>query len=1140
MQGGIKRTPTRTSWTWIGAFFLLLNISQATAGTECTAPAAHLVSVEGSVERRYETAQGWQLISQGDAVCVGDFIHTKRYSRAGILVDGADTLIRLDENTTFQLVLPEQEPRTLIELLEGAAHFISRVRHSLEVRTPFVSSYIDGTEFLVQVGAAQTTVVLYEGDVLASNDAGSQRILPGQMVTASKGQAPRLGTVVRPRDAVQWTLHYPHIFSTIGSGKSRPMEMQFAKAYGLAQQALQQGDTQTAFQHLDDVPHAKGFALYHVYRAGLLLVVGRVGEAEAELERAHELEAGNSAISALRSLVALSRDDKAQALELANRAVGQDADAVVARIALSYAQQAHFDLEAALASSRKAVALAPEDAYAQARLAELLLSTGDLKGAVNAAQRSVDLNAGLSLGQSMLGFAHLTRIELEPARAAFQQAASLDQSDPMPHLGLGLALIRGGELEQGRRELEVATLLDPQNALVRSYMGKAYYEERRDKVAASQYELAKQQDPNDPTPWFYESILKQQQGQPVEALHSLQTSKALNDNRGVYRSRLMLDGDEAARSASLGQVYRDLSFEQLALVEGWNSLAADPSEHAGHRLLADTYAHLPRHEVARVSELLQAQLLQPVNSTPIQPILAESSLYVPDGVGPSVPAFNEYASLFHRDGVTGRVSAVLGSDDMAGEEVLLSGVKGNLSFSLGQYHFETDGWWDNNDLDQDIYLGFLQANLSDKTSVQLEARRSRKKYGDLPMHFYDGQYLPQERNSEDFDSLRFGFHHRFNPDSELIGSVIFGEKNISAYNEDTAVTPPATLATFEGDWDEDSWSTEIRQLLRWKSVRATAGFGYLENEVDENTLFTLNLSLPIILPPPAPPIPIGYIDVTNQTPGASVDKERHGNGYVYASIDLNPTMTLDLGASYDDYSYLGYERKLVNPKLGLKWQLGPSTTLRAAGFRTLKRPLINNQTIEPTQVAGFNQFFDGINGEQAERYGVALDHRFSEMLFSGVELTHRRRKYPIRDDTIWTRDMGKEEQARAYLYLTPNQRTAMSLEYFYERFHNVGTIDTTHRFPLSLSYFHPSGLNGSIRPTFVRQYGQFDTDTGNDSENFWNVDLSLGYRLPKRRGQVVLDVRNLLDEEFGFQQNDENLPLFMGDRTISLRISLDL
>jgi hypothetical protein len=73
----------------------------------------------------------------------------------------------------------------------------------------------------------------------------------------------------------------------------------------------------------------------------------------------------------------------------------------------------------------------------------------------------------------------------------------------------------------------------------------------------------------------------------------------------------MLDSDLAARSASQARIYSDLGFQQRALVEGHNAVNADPTNHSAHRFLADSYSVLPRHEIARVSELLQSQLLQP-------------------------------------------------------------------------------------------------------------------------------------------------------------------------------------------------------------------------------------------------------------------------------------------------------------------------------------------------------------------------------------------------------------------------------------------------------------------------------------------------------------------------------------------------
>lgn len=74
----------------------------------------------------------------------------------------------------------------------------------------------------------------------------------------------------------------------------------------------------------------------------------------------------------------------------------------------------------------------------------------------------------------------------------------------------------------------------------------------------------------------------------------------------------------------------------------------------------------------------------------------------------------------------------------------------------------------------------------------------------------------------------------------------------------------------------------------------------------------------------------------------------------------------------------------MNPKVGFTWEFIPGTTLRAAAFRILKRTLINNQTLEPTQVAGFNQLFDDANLTESWRYGGAIDQKSTENIFGGV------------------------------------------------------------------------------------------------------------------------------------------------------------
>ena len=229
-----------------------------------------------------------------------------------------------------------------------------------------------------------------------------------------------------------------------------------------------------------------------------------------------------------------------------------------------------------------------------------------------AAQKARELAPELARAQTVLGFAELAEINTGRAKKAFRRAIDIDSANPLPRFGLGLATIRAGDLEGGRKEIEIAVALDPENALLRSYLGKAYFDERttnpltyfrelvtnfpnqENTLAAQQFAISKQLDPNDPTPWLYDAIRLQSENRPVEALRNIEKSIELNDNRAVYRSRELLDQDQAARGTSLARIYNDLGFEQLGINEATRSLSLDPGNAGAHRFLSDVYATQPR------------------------------------------------------------------------------------------------------------------------------------------------------------------------------------------------------------------------------------------------------------------------------------------------------------------------------------------------------------------------------------------------------------------------------------------------------------------------------------------------------------------------------------------------------------------
>jgi tetratricopeptide (TPR) repeat protein len=543
-------------------------------------------------------------------------------------------VLRLDQNTSITLGGVKEERTSVVELAKGAAHFFSRVRRNLEVFTAFVNAGVEGTEFFMRVEEDQTFILILEGKVLASNEAGSLALTSGQAAVAEAGKAPVLRVVVRPRDAVHWALYYPPVM------------------YVPPEEAPVKEDT--------------GDPRFLAHRASLLIAVGRVDEAAKDLEQALTLDPNYSDAFALQSIIAVVQNEKEKALNLAQKAVETGPKSATARIALSYAQQASFDLEGARASLEEAVKLEPDNALAWARLAEIHMSFGYLDKALDAAKQAVALEPNLSRTQTVLGYAYLTQVKTKQSREAFEKAIGMDQADPLSRLGLGLAKIRDGDLDAGGREIEIAASLDPNNSLVRSYLGKTYFEKKQTGLDEREYDIAKQLDPNDPTPYFYSAIAKQTTNRPVEALRDFQTAKELNDNRAVYRSKLQLDSDLAARSAATARIYNDLGFGQLGLAEGYDSVNTDPTNFSAHRFLADTYATLPRHEIARVSELLQSQLLQPINITPIQPGLAESNLFLISSQGAAQTSFNEFNPLFTRNRAALQVSGLYGNDETWG------------------------------------------------------------------------------------------------------------------------------------------------------------------------------------------------------------------------------------------------------------------------------------------------------------------------------------------------------------------------------------------------------------------------------------------------------------------------------------------
>ncbi len=431
----------------------------------------------------------------------------------------------------------------------------------------------------------------------------------------------------------------------------------------------------------------------------------------------------------------------------------------------------------------------------------------------------------------------------------------------------------------------------------------------------------------------------------------------------------------------------------------------------------------------------------------------------------------------------------------------------------------------------------MQAELSSSTSIQGEYRYRSLVYGDNRLRFFPDDFFPGEVNREERQTARFGIRHALTSNSTLLGSFIFQHSRFT--QKDDQLLPLFTFQDFKNP--QDLFQGEAQHLYRSTYFNVVSGFGYAKI----NGRFFTTIGLP--LPPP---------DDILAFPGES-DDQKHVNLYNYLHWSPTKALTVTLGASGDFVDTRGgnFESKdQFNPKFGIVWNPWVDTTVRGAAFRVLKRTLITDQTLEPTQVAGFNQFFDDINGTEAWRYGVAVDQKFTKEVFGGIEYSGRNLKVPLtrlnnNGQLVEEMQDAEEQQSRVYFFWTPHPWFALRTEYQFEHFTREGTTSfparlNTHRVPLGLNFFHSSGLSAVLQPTYYHQNGKFNLKVAgvsrNGSDDFWTLDLALNWRLPMRYGFVTIGATNLLDKKFNYFDLDFKNPRIQPTRTIFGRISLAL
>lgn len=1109
----------------------------AAAGLE----ASLVIEVAGTVEYRPLGANKWAGATNGLALHSGDRLRTRAASRAAVQFSDR-SVVRLSEETTLEIQPPRRAEKRRFRLPSGSLFFFNREKPAdLEFETPVVSGAIRGTEFLLEAAALDgaTRLALLDGRVELAAASATVALESGEQARVEPGQAPVKSPLLEVTRLVQWALYYPAVVDPDDLPLAPEDRVALAGVLG----AYRSGDLIAAQGALADLP--PGGAGRELLRAALELSVGRVELAEARLAAA---DPDAPAARALREIIDLvrGREQSAGAVVRAPRGASE-------WLARSYTLQGRFQLRAALDAARTATALAPQSGFARVRLAEMETAFEQRQAARRSLDRAATLSPRLAQVPVLQGFIHLEEHETRAALDAFDRAIALDAGLDNAWLGRGLALTRLGRRAEALRSFEAAAALNPRRALPRFYLGKAFSAAGEGRLAEKDFRLGKELDPADPTGWLYSALHQWEQNRPNVAVRELERSVELNDNRQLFRSRLVLDRDRAVRSANLAALYAEAGLPEVSLRSAARAVNEDYAGFSGHLFLANSYQALEdpgrfdlRFETTRLSELLVANLLAPPGAGNLSQLLSQQEhlqLFDPRPVGLS--SLTQYRS----SGDWQQLASLYGS---------LDGFSYALDFAGEWRH----GQEINDGLGRRDHSLQLKQRVSAQDDVYLQIGTTVGDAGDVARHYDPAEGNAGLRVTERQEpNVYAGWHRAWSPASHTLLLVGRLTDAFGLYNPEATVlhlrTNSAGVQQIYGYNDNSVrfssdftlYTAEVQQLWQGEQHTLIAGGRFQSGEVESHGVLTKYF--------------------TGVLSDRRIDESLlRANGYLYYQWQVARPLRLIAGLGYDHLDYpknsdllplsRGQETSdLIEPKAGFiltPWRGGQ---WRGAYTRSLGGLFFDNSVrLEPTQVAGFNQAFRSlapessaglVPGTEFETVSLGFDQTLPGGTYFGVGTEWLRSDGertigvtaapfppPLPGSGASTRQTLEFEERDLSAYVVQLLGDGLSAGARYRvsagrldtrlpglpetttdlRFQETNERSTLHQVTLSLNYQHSGGFFALWESAWNHQENSGYANPSRPGDDFWQHNLWAGYRFPRRRAEVRVGVLNLADRDY--------------------------
>ena len=826
----------------------------------------------------------------------------------------------------------------------------------------------------------------------------------------------------------------------------------------------------------------------------------------------------------LLSNVLLTQNEKDLALVAAERAVDSNPSSPAAHVNLSWIYQSFFDLPAATRSARKALELDPHFLQARVQYAKLLFGAGNTGEAEKVILKAVQDAPQEASVHSTLGFVLLAQGDTDEARVHFDRSVLLDSSRGEPHLGLCVVNMRQGLRVDSVLEIMQATTLAPRMSLYQSYLGKAFYEERKFEQAVGALETAIELDPRDPTPHLYLGIFSEELNRPAVAIEDFQESIRLNDNRAVYRSRSVLDEDRATRNVKLAAAYTRLGLSEWANSEAIKSHASDPTNSSARIFLADTFLDLDGGTLAGGSELLMARLLLPVNTN-------------------SFNSFNDYTTLFEFPRLNWTAFGGAGNRDTYSQSLVASGGARRFAFGSIFTSDRSDGWRPLNDDSRNYTtVNLFKFAPTPHSDILLSFSHNQTRQGDRGIgRFVVGpENDPNLRFFDRTNRAEIGYHQQFNPGSELV--LYFSGRTIERLEED-----PDRARAFPGFGPDGrgipvsarilerqpNVSFQASHLLKVSDFQLKYGLDVFEGRLRRRTSTTICTSGP---DPDICAFPDDTPDILEQEFSLEREKVRFKTVFLQSDFIVSPKLIFTAGLNYDwarrysfdDSNDVQIEMDRWNPQAGFLVSPTESTTFRFSFARTLQTN--PQERLAPTHLYGFTLASNELERTRTTGYNFAWDQR----LFGGRTF--------IRTSVFWKERIIPEStgEIQADFYggrFVVNQILTDTLTFVtdYSLVRDLFSFRHDHDLRLGAFYIHPSGVFLGIEEEYLNQsdlLGQL-----NEEPSVWTTNAFISYEMPDKLGLLTFEISNIFDREYVYLADPLALDPRVPRRLFSVRLN---